>query len=43
MILHGVKLKKRDLKHLKKTEKWGKKYGYTLNELTNFGKTISER
>lgn len=24
--------------HLKKTEKWARKYGFTLNELTNFGK-----
>lgn len=29
-----------DLVHLKKTEAWGKKYGFTFNELTNFGKTI---
>ncbi len=29
-----------DLKHLKKTEKWGKKYGFILNELTNFGTKI---
>ena len=29
-----------DLKHLKRTEKWAEKYGYTLNELTNFGKSI---
>lgn len=28
------------MKHLKKTENWAKKYGYTLNELTNFGKPI---
>jgi fatty aldehyde-generating acyl-ACP reductase len=28
------------LSHLRKTERWGKKYGFTLNELTNFGKTI---
>jgi len=27
-----------DLKHLKKTEEWAKKYGFSLNELTNFGK-----
>ncbi|MCK4348784.1 MAG: hypothetical protein KAW47_09230, partial [Thermoplasmatales archaeon] len=26
-----------DLEHLKKTEEWGKKYGFTLRELTNFG------
>jgi len=31
-----------DLEHLRKTEKWAKKYGYTLNELTNFGKTIDQ-
>lgn len=30
-----------DLKHLKKTERWAEKYGFTLNELTNFGKPIS--
>jgi predicted amino acid dehydrogenase len=30
-----------DLKHLQKTEKWGKKYGFTLNELTNFGQPIN--
>jgi hypothetical protein len=29
-----------DLAYLRKTEKWGKKYGFTLNELTNFGKKI---
>ncbi len=29
-----------DLQHLKKTEKWAKKYGYALQELTNFGKPI---
>jgi predicted amino acid dehydrogenase len=29
-----------DLKHLQKTEQWAMKYGYTLKELTNFGKTI---
>ncbi|MFE3846126.1 hypothetical protein ACFL1L_04630, partial [Thermoplasmatota archaeon] len=29
-----------DLKHLKRTERWAEKYGYTLNELTNFGKSI---
>jgi fatty aldehyde-generating acyl-ACP reductase len=27
-----------NLKHLKKTEKWAQKYGFTFNELTNFGK-----
>ena len=26
-----------DLEHLKKTEGWGEKYGFTLRELTNFG------
>lgn len=29
-----------NLKHLRKTEKWGGKYGFVLNELTNFGKSI---
>jgi len=29
-----------DLSHLRKTENWGKKYGFIFNELTNFGKTI---
>lgn len=29
-----------DLIHLRKTEKWAKKYGFTLNELTNFGKAL---
>lgn len=29
-----------DLRHLKKTEQWGKKYGFTLNNLTNFGGQI---
>jgi len=28
------------LNHLKKTETWAEKYGYTLKELTNFGETI---
>lgn len=32
-----------DLKHLKRTEKWAEKYGYTLNELTNFGKPVDLR
>ncbi len=32
-----------DLEHLRKTEKWGEKYGFNLNELTNFGKTINLR
>jgi predicted amino acid dehydrogenase len=31
-----------DLEHLKKTEKWANKYGFTLNELTNFGKRVDE-
>jgi len=30
-----------DLTHLKKTEEWAKKYGFILNELTNFGNTIT--
>jgi predicted amino acid dehydrogenase len=30
-----------DLKHLRKTERWGEKYGFTLKELTNFGKPIT--
>jgi fatty aldehyde-generating acyl-ACP reductase len=30
-----------DMNHLKKTEKWGEKYGFKLNELTNFGKPIN--
>ncbi len=29
-----------DLNHLHKTEIWAKKYGFTFNELTNFGKAI---
>ena len=29
-----------DLNYLNKTMTWAKKYGYTLNELTNFGKII---
>jgi predicted amino acid dehydrogenase len=29
-----------DLNHLHKTEKWAEKYGFTLRELTNFGKPI---
>jgi predicted amino acid dehydrogenase len=29
-----------DLNHLRKTEQWAQKYGFTLNELTNFGKPI---
>jgi len=31
-----------DMKHLHKTEEWAKKYGFTLNELTNFGKPINQ-
>ena len=30
-----------NLKYLRQTEKWAKKYGYTLRELTNFGKKIN--
>ena len=29
-----------DMKHLQKTKIWGKKYGFVLNELTNFGKPV---
>ena len=29
-----------DIKHLRKTEEWAKKYGFELKELTNFGKPI---
>jgi len=29
-----------NLTHLRKTEKWAEKYGFTLNELTNFGKPL---
>ena len=29
-----------DIKYMRKTEKWAEKYGFTLNELTNFGKRI---
>ena len=32
-----------DLGHLKKTEQWGEKYGFKLNELTNFGKKLNLR
>jgi len=32
-----------NLKHLNKTEEWAKKYGFTLKELTNFGKIVFER
>lgn len=31
-----------DLKHLRKTEQWGEKYGFILHDLTNFGKTINQ-
>lgn len=29
-----------DLNYLKKTEDWGKKYGFVLNDLTNFGNPV---
>jgi predicted amino acid dehydrogenase len=29
-----------DQGYLRKTERWGEKYGFKLNELTNFGRTI---
>jgi len=29
-----------DLKHLKKTEQWGKKHGFIIGDLTNFGKPL---
>jgi predicted amino acid dehydrogenase len=32
-----------DLKHLRKTEKWASKYGFTLKELTNYGRPIIQR
>ncbi len=32
-----------DIEHLRKTGKWAKKYGFTLNELTSFGKTINKK
>lgn len=32
-----------DLVHLRKTEQWGRKYGFALNELTNFGKKIQRK
>jgi predicted amino acid dehydrogenase len=32
-----------DLNHLKQTETWAKKYGFTLNELTNFGQPIPKK
>jgi fatty aldehyde-generating acyl-ACP reductase len=31
-----------DLDHLKQTEKWAQKYGFTLQELTNFGYPITD-
>ena len=31
-----------DFNHLVKTEEWAKKYGFTLNELTNFGEPIDK-
>jgi predicted amino acid dehydrogenase len=30
-----------NLDHLRKTEQWAEKYGFTLKELTNFGKQIN--
>jgi predicted amino acid dehydrogenase len=30
-----------DLNHLRKTEQWAEKYGFTLKDLTNFGKQIN--
>jgi len=32
-----------DLNHLRNTEKWGEKYGFTFNMLTNFGKMINAK
>ena len=32
-----------DIKHLKKTEKWAEKYGFALNELTNYGNKIENK
>ena len=32
-----------DLEHLKKTEKWAEKYGFTLNQLTNFGMPLKRQ
>jgi len=32
-----------DLGFLHKTEKWGRKYGFLLNELTSFGETIKRK
>ena len=29
-----------DMQHLKVTERWGKKHGFVLKELTNFGKSV---
>ncbi len=31
-----------DLKHLHNTERWAKKHGFVLSELTNFGRPITE-
>lgn len=31
-----------DLKHLRKTERWAKKYGFILRELTSFGEPLIE-
>jgi len=31
-----------DLSYLKETQRWGDKYGFILDELTNFGKTIKK-
>jgi len=38
---HGNHVGSIEMDHIKKTEKWAKKYGFTLNELTNFGKIFS--
>ena len=32
-----------DINHLKTTEQWGEKYGFILNELTNFGKNVDKK
>jgi len=46
VIMQAIENEKRnhvgsiDLKHLRKTEKWAEKYGFTLKELTNYGKKI---
>ena len=32
-----------DLEYLRRTEEWGRKYGFLLNELTNFGETIKRK